>query len=76
MSILQLDLELVRHYADAIGVRSDFARKVEQACDLLAIMESQQQAFDALLGETRKVIQESRALLREVDHDLGEVFGV
>ena len=66
MSILQTNLEVARH-ATTIDAKSEFARKVEQACDILAVWEVQQQAFDELVAKGQKVIQESRTLLQDMD---------
>lgn len=67
MSVLDTDVESARRYADAFGIKSDFARKVEQACDCLAAMEAQKQALDELIARSLKAVQESRALLLGMD---------
>ena len=61
------DLDGARRHADAIQAQSQFARGVQQAHCLLAIMTTHQRGLNQVLATSHETVRESRALLLELD---------
>lgn len=67
MSVIETKLELAQRHARTLEARSEFQVELDQADNQLTALASQQQQINEMLEQSQKTIQDSRALLQEID---------